>query len=413
MTATQASALIGCTALLVMCAASVDAEGFVRADGTRLMLDGRPYRAIGVNVPHLSQGYMGTWFHWKQIYGTRQRMREAIVEAVEDAAESHVAFIRFFASPGYPKDTAELYLRDPDEYWRQMDALFELCRQHNVKLVPSLGVLGKWNLDYGEFRTAVLNPDSKTYEATYRYVGEFVSRYAEDPTVLMWELGNEHFLSADVDMEGRAAHGRGIYPENASNVRETYSREDSFTFDMLVEFHKEITAYIKGLDPDHLVTSGDSGPREESMSRRETFPNFRFRTDTVREHLSNLLASQPEPLDVFSVHMYGNFTTYRKVGDLPHLDFLRCRVGAMHAANSPVFVGELGQTNPYMQEDPEAKWTRAAIDLLDEEGVALIAIWTWHFPWQDKDFNIPNSDAQPLLMRRVADFNGKYARLGG
>ena len=142
-----------------------------------------------------------------------------------------------------------------------MDALFQLCRDHNIKLVPSLGVLGKWNLDCGEFRTAVLDPESKTHEATYRYVREFVSRYADDPTVLMWELGNEHFLFADVDMEGRAAHGSGIYPENATNVRETYSREDSFTFDMLVEFHKEITAYIKSLDPNHLVTSGDSGPR--------------------------------------------------------------------------------------------------------------------------------------------------------
>ena len=408
MTVTQAFVAIACTALL---AVSACADGFVTAEGTRLMLDGRPYRAVWANVPHLSQGYMGTWFHWKQIYGTRERMRETVVEAVEDAAESKVAFIRFFASPGYPKDTAELYLKDPDDYWRQMDAVFQLCRDHNIKLVPSLGVLGKWNLDCGEPRTAVLDPESKTHEATYRYVREFVSRYANDPTVLMWELGNEHFLLADVDMKGRPAPGRGIYPEDAGPVPETYAREDSFTFDMLVSFQKEMAAYIKSLDPNHLVTSGDSGPREESVSRRETFPDFRFRTDTVREHLSNLLASQPEPLDVLSVHMYGNFTTRGKVGDLPHLDFLRCRVRAIHAANAPVFVGELGQTNPYMQEDAEAKWTRAAIDLLDEEGVALVALWVWHFPWQDKDFNIPNSEAQPLLMRRVADFN-QYARLG-
>lgn len=147
------------------------------------------------------------------------------------------------------------------------------------------------------------------------------------------------------------------------------------------------------------------------MCRRLTFPNFKWRDDTIREHLSNLLESQPEPLDVFSIHMYGNFTTHRKVGDLPQLDFLRARVRAVHASRSPLFVGELGQTNPHLQADPEAQWTRAAIDSLEKEGVSLIALWVWHFPWQDKDFNIPNGAAQALLMKRVREFNAKYAGL--
>lgn len=383
--------------------------GFVTAAGPRLMLNGKVYRAIGVNVPHLSQAYLGTWLHCKQIYGTPEEMRRAIVAAVEDADRSNVAFIRFFASPGYPKGTAELYLRDPDEYWRRMDELFALCRRHRLRLVPSLGVLGKWDLDCGELRTAVLDPASKTREATYRYVREFVTRYRNDPTVLLWELGNEMFLTADVNMEGRAAPPKGVYPAGAKNIRTRYSFKDSFTFDMLVAFYKQMTAYIKELDPNHLVTSGDSGVREESMCRRETFPQFKWRNDTLREHLSNLLASQPEPLEVFSLHTYGNFTTHRKVADLTSLDFLRARVRAAHAARVPVFIGELGQTHPYLRQDPQAKWVRAALDLADGEGVSLIALWVWHFPWQDKDFNIPSSAAQPLLMKQVAAFNTKFA----
>jgi len=384
------------------------ADGFVTVQCTKLMLDGKEYRAIGVNMPHLSQAYMGTWHHWKRIYGTRAKMRESVVEAVEDAARHKVAFIRFFASPGYPKGTAELYLEDPDGYWRQMDELFELCRRHNVRLVPSLGIL-KWHLDCREYQTAVLDPESRTYEATHKYVREFVTRYKDDPLVLVWELQNEAFLKADVNMKGRRGRPKGVYPEGATGVREKLAFEDSLRFDMLVTLYREMTAYIKGLDPNHLVTSGDSGPREESMCRRLTFPNFKWRNDTVREHLSNLLESQPEPLDVFSIHMYGNFTTKRKVGSLPHLEFLRARARAIHAARSPVFVGELGQSKPHFQSDPEAKWTRAAIDMLDKEGVALIALWVWHFPWQDKDHNIPNGAAQSLLMKRVRQFNEEYA----
>ena len=393
---------------LILCAAAWG-QGFVKADGSGLTLDGKPYRAVGVNMPHLSQAYLETWFHWAQIYGTREAMKQSIVEALEDAAESKVAFIRFFATPGYPKDTAELYLADPDEYWRRMDELFELCRGHNIRLVPSLGVLGMWYLDYGESRRAILDPESMTYESTYRYVEEFVTRYKDDPLVLMWELGNEHFLHADVNMEGRPAPGQGIYPDGAPPARETYSQDDSVHFDELAKFQGDMAAYIMGLDPNHLVTSGDAAPREESQSRRETFPDFAYRWDSLRQHLANLLHSQPEPLDVLSVHMYGNFDTRRKVGDLLHMELLRHYVRAAHVAQMPAFVGELGQTDPHLPDDPEAKWTRAAIDMLEEEGASLIALWVWHFPWQDKDFNIPSSDAQPQLVERMAAFNGEYA----
>jgi len=63
---------------------------------------------------------------------------------------------------------------------------------------------------------------------------------------------------------------------------------------------------IRSLDQNHLVTSGDAGVRPKCTSRRETFPNSRFRSDTWREWLGNNLLSQPAPLDVFSFHFYGN-----------------------------------------------------------------------------------------------------------
>ena len=36
--------------------------------------------------------------------------------------------------------------------------------------------------------------------------------------------------------------------------------------------YREHTAFIKSLDPNHLVTSGDAQVRPECTSRRETFP---------------------------------------------------------------------------------------------------------------------------------------------
>jgi len=384
--------------------------GFVRlADhGTGLTLKERPYRAIGVNIPHLTQAWMGTWFHRNQFYESPKAMRQAMVEAIEDAAQHGFAFIRFFGSPGYPKETAEVYHKDKAEYWRQMDELFALCRKHGLKLVPSLGVLSKWHQEFGEPRSAVFDPKSQTHAATRDYVREFVTRYRNDPTVLMWELENEAFLKADVVAEGQPGLPAGVFPEGSAARRETYTDEDNLRFEQLVDFYQDITAFIKELDPNHLVTSGDSGVRPESQARRETFPKFRWRKDTLREHLANLLASQPEPLDVFSLHDYGNFTSTSEIGGLSALELLRAKVRAVHAARAPVFIGELGQRDPHFAQDPEAKWTRAAIDLLDEDGVALIALWTWHFPWQEDDHNITNGAEQPMLMRRVAEFNQNH-----
>ena len=397
----------GATVLLaaLACWSGARAEGFVKAEGTRLTLDGQPYRAVGVNIPHLAQAYNGTWHHWKQIYGTQAAMRQSVVDAVADAERCEMRFVRFFGAPGYPKGTAELYLKDKAEYWRQMDELFALCRQHHLKLVPSLGALFTWASVCGEPRTAILNPQSKTYAAAYGYVREFVTRYKDDPTVLMWELENESFLHADVDVTGQRALPKGVFPEGASAYRETYTAEDSLRFDTLVRFYREMTSFIKGLDANHLVTSGDSGVREESLCRRQTYPKFKWRQDTLSEHLANLVESQPKPLDLFSLHDYGNFIQKQKVDNLPALEYVRDRIRALHAAGRPVFIGELGQMNPAFHDDPEAKWTRAALDALDQEGVALIALWVWHFPWQDKDHNIPSGASQPLLMKRVAEFN--------
>jgi hypothetical protein len=225
----------------------------------------------------------------------------------------------------------------------------------------------------------------------------------------MWELENEGMLGADVDRAGADLLPAAVYPAGAV-VRAKGTREDSLTWDMLLRLYREQTAFIKSLDPNHLVTSGDGCVRQECTSRRETFPDFRYRNDTLREWLGNNLASQPEPLDVFSFHDYGNLTSDSSASwGLSDLELLRSEVRAVHAAQTPVFIGELGQIKPSFKQDAEAKWARAAIDLLDKEGASLVALWVWHFPWQP-DLTI-SSASEPLLMQRVAAFNRKHAQV--
>jgi len=381
------------------------ARNFVSCDGRKLMLNGREYRAIGVNIPNLHNSYFGTWQHNIEKYGTHEKAKKAMVTAVKDAAASGFKFIRFFANPGYPRAIDMIYAKDPGRYWKLMDEVFELCRQHNLKLVPALNMQPGWfPAYYQEPCQAIFDPKSKTHKAVYKYIREFVTRYKDDPNILMWELGNEGMLHSDVDMKDKKNLPGGCFT-GGKNKREIKTSEDSLTWDMYIRLYKEQTKFIKKIDQNHLVTSGDAAVRPECTSRRETFPDFKYRDDTFREWIGNNILSQPEPLDVYSYHCY---VSPKKKCGMPALKWMKDLIIATLATETPVFIGELGQNDPSYLADREAKATRAFIDMAENTGVSLMALWVWHFNWQpDRDIR---SKTHPLLIKRCQVFNKKYAQ---
>ncbi len=390
---------------------AVASEGFVTRRGNTLYLDGRQYLAIGVNMPNLHHAYFGTWLHIPHIYGTPEQARQAIVAGIEDVERSGLAFIRFFASPGYPRDQAMLYDQDPARYWMLMDELLVLCRQHHLKLVPSLGTIPGPYLHLGEKGRAILDPQSRTSTWVRQYIREFVTRYRDDPTVLMWELVNEGMLHADVEMEGRRLLPATVYPPGTTSVREIGCMDDSLNWADYLQLYREQTTFIKSLDPNHLVTSGDAGVRPECTSRRETFPHFKFRPDTWRECLANNLASQPEPLDVLSFHCYGSDAVEQ--ADVPWkgmttIEQMQRVVRCVHAADAPVFIGELG-VSPKSPADPTGSWLCSCIDAMEVEQVSLMALWAWHFPWQP-EFTMTGA-THPEVVARAARFNQQHAAM--
>jgi hypothetical protein len=192
--------------------------------------------------------------------------------------------------------------------------------------------------------------------------------------------------------------------------------DDSITTDMLRSMYKSITAHIHTFDPNHLVTSGDAGPRDTSRSLRESFPKTIWNKDTLNDHLASLLTVTPEPLDVMSIHYYGNLEGRFPPGEKPRLvgglnsralELLTAYARTANVARMPLFVGELGQHDPRFIEDPDARFACAAIDLLEKEGADLIAIWAWHFPHHPQE--TVTGSTYPALMKRVRQFNLQHA----
>ena len=381
--------------------------GFVTRSGSKLMLNGKEYRAIGVNQPDLFDSYLGVGIHLAYLYGTPEKAKAHTIKGVMEAEKSGIAFIRFVASGFWPVDQ-KMYFDNPAQYWAKMDEVFALCRDHHLKLVPSIFFNGDMWADLcNEPKQSILDPNSKTFKAMHKYAQEIVSRYKDDPNVLQWEIGNEYFLASDLPIASASTPEEAI---SSLGLKPKRGPEDGMTFEMLRKFYIEMTTFIKSIDPNHMVTSGDAGPRTESWELKVSYPNTRWRKDTLREYLSNLLGSQPDPLDTISIHYYGSLTQFDPaycIAGLTWLEQLRAMVRAIHAANTPVFIGEFGNTKPTLTEDKESKHPLAALDLVEQEGVSLTCIWAWYFPWQpDNDMR---AETHPALLKRVMEFNKKYA----
>lgn len=392
-------------------------SGFVTRNGNQLYLNGKPYRAIGVNIPNLHNSFLGTWRHDQQIYGTSSAAKKAMIHAVESAAQNGFAFIRFFATPGYPSDIDKLYMKDRKAYWAGMDELFMLCRKNNIRLIPSLGcIIGAAGFSnyFEEPVRAIFDRSSHSRRALDEYIREFVTRYKDSSVILMWELQNEAMLSADVlrKFQEEKMFEASVVKlwEKTGKIQKRYHGGpvyDTLSYDEIVKLYQEQCAFIHSLDPSHLVTSGDAETRPECTSRRKTFPNFKFRKDTPEERIKNNLRAQPLPLDVFSYHFYG------KCGKTGTLDdqtsqHMRRIIRASLADGRPVFIGEIGELGG-PKKSPEQKWLIQWIDEAEKENVSLIALWVWNFPWQP-NLTMNESNIAPLI-RRCREFNSKYAQI--
>jgi len=396
--------VIGCRTL-----SRPDADAFVTQKGNKLWYQGREYRAIGVNTINLHLSYARKWFHDDIYTRDGEDPREMMLKGLDDARDNGFKFVRFFAHPGYPKTMDLFYFKDKDAYWKNMDAVVEECRTRGLKLVPSLSLIGAFTRYYGEPTRAILDPSSRGHRESYRYIEEFVTRYKDEPTILMWEIHNELMLHADVNMAGKLVNAGIFTDRKAPRAKQTI--EDSLSYDQIVRIYREMSTFIKSIDQNHLITSGDAKVRLECTSRRETFPDFKYRTDTLEEWIANNINGQPAPLDVYSLHMYRPYGTgargeVKQMGCGDNMELFEKTITAMHESGRPVFIGEFGQN---METFKDGKDTESIpmLKMFDRTGVSLMCFWSWHFKWQKNTWNA-TSASRPELVKLVKELSRKY-----
>lgn len=331
--------------------------GFVQVQGAQFILDGQPFRFVGANAA--------------VTYGDEERAR--MPELMTVAEQSGIKVVRIWAlgesgAADGPKDEVARndwlrlnpFRRGPED-WNEnafvnLDrAIAEAARHHlRVQLC-----LANWWRDMGgvvrylnwagvtdaadEKQPFGINADkamafylNETARRLYReHLERIVTRrntvtgllYRDDPAILSYELLNE----------AQAVSGR-------------WSERRAWL--------TEMSGYLRSLDPDHLIVSGDWGYRS-ALERREW------------------LADQALPnIDYCDVHLYPA-DDHDSFVDSPAAlrEFVDNRVAAAYSLNKPLVLGEFGMRVSGYNNISQADWYHAFLEANARAGTAGAMFW--------------------------------------
>jgi endo-1,4-beta-mannosidase len=210
-------------------------DDFVTRSGTQLRLNGTAYRFTGLNI-YNANSVDNCWYTLGEDSEDGHALHRTLARIGEGNEAIRAWFFQSLATTGGARD------------WGAFDHTLAVARRHGVKVIATLG--NQWGQcegwdSYtdgykteswyaGGYKTL---PGSPGMPASYReWVGEVVSRYKNNPTVLAWQLVNE--------AEDKASYGGPCSDTAASTLR-------SFAADM--------AGLVKRIDSNHLLSLGTIG----------------------------------------------------------------------------------------------------------------------------------------------------------
>jgi mannan endo-1,4-beta-mannosidase len=208
---------------------STDASGFVRRSGAALTLNGVPYRFTGLNIYNANSA-SNCW------YTLGPTALSTTLNAMGSGKEAFRGW--FFQA---------LATRNGVRDWTAFDQTIAAARARGVKVIATLG--NEWNQCEGGGDYATYYKNEAWYRGGYRtdvrpgttvsyrqFVSQVVSRYKNDPTILAWQLVNE--------AEDRTTYGGACSSTAAASLK---------------GFATDMAAYVKSIDPNHLLSLGTMG----------------------------------------------------------------------------------------------------------------------------------------------------------
>lgn len=350
-------------AVAALCAAPVAAKppvgpasGIVVRNGT-LLRNGKPFRAIGINVTAIADDILAN--------GTRAADS---LEAIRYLGAKKVPFIRFWASyfSGHSR-----WLKDPATYWRNMDLLIGACEKAGLGIAPSL-FWNDWQIphEFGEFRYAWADEESKTRAYMKRYVREFVSRYGKRKCIWLFEFANETNLAWDLP------NAMQFLPEGQKDAR-NIARSPVGILSI-----RSFARAIRANGARQPVTSGSSIPRKSQyhLASEDPVTGKPWTVDTPEQQYAAATWTAPDPVDLLCVHYYPQYGDYSPAAVRAEIaEYMRWSE-RMH---KPLYIGEFAvysEQGTLPEGFDENRYREDARDLLQaiyEAKTPLAAYWCY------------------------------------
>jgi len=189
------------------------------------------------------------------------------------ACSRNFTTLRFAASPFWPSDWQTTYFSNPAAFWDTFSTLVDHAKTAGCRLLPSL-LWNPWALPdlYGEAlgKAADLSAPSSSRDAQLRFVADAVARFAWEPAIVAWEVGDAHNALLDVPLAGSAV---GCGPAGTGTPA-TRTAADLLTSAAYGDWQRAVVDSIRAADPlRRPVSSGHTLPNKRSRALREEASN--------------------------------------------------------------------------------------------------------------------------------------------
>lgn len=272
-------------------------DAFVEVSGTDFVIDGAPvYYSGGHSGGNLnSRTASDDEDGWEYDYDDAFEGDHYVADFMQYAAANNMSVIRTTAA-GVPWAEDSRVHEAPgefnDEWFELFDTVVAEAKRNDIRLVvstmahdmdlaPAPGAYAKWSdtVDDELNRDALYDAffdDEQARQYHRNFIEKLLTRenhitgieYREDPTIMMWECGNEINYR---------------HPDNIGGS--------------LADWYDETARYIKSLDENHLVGSGMYG-----VDARDEF---------VTDH-------RVEAIDVCSIHLYPKYPNRSDIAEKPY-----------------------------------------------------------------------------------------------
>ncbi|KOC17748.1 mannan endo-1,4-beta-mannosidase F [Aspergillus flavus AF70] len=308
---------------------------FAKADGLQFSIDGETKYFAGTNA------------YWLPF-----QMNDADIDSVFDHLEqAGLKILRVWGfndvntapSPGtvyfqlHDKEKGTSTINTGKDGLQRLDYVVAAAEKHGVKLI--IPFVNSWD-DYGGYNAYVkAYGGSKTewftnekIQSVYQaYIKAVVSRYRDSPAIFAWELGNE-------------------------------PRCSGCSTDVIHGWATKISAYIKSLDPNHMVALGDEG-MGLTIGSDQSYP---YGTSEGNDFEKNLAIPD---IDFGTLHLY---TTDWGIKDNAWGNgWVENHAKACKAAGKPCLFEEYGMKGNHCTD--ELKWQRTSLS----SGTAADLIWQY------------------------------------